>query len=337
MEKARMTLPQTLSRPGRLRMICLAVGVVLVAGMAASVAPRAEGKRVSCGDGRDNDRDGFADANDPGCKSGKDRSEIDKRGPACDNGRDDDGDSTIDEGGGKKKRKKKRAVPDAGCEGPTDTDEAGASVACNDGRDNEPDGLIDLSDPGCSGPTDTTETDPNGPECDNARDDDADSRSDFRTNGTGDDGCTNVSDDTESGGGGGGGGGGNPGTPPVNPPVNPPPATPRTLTCTPDSHDFGTVPLGESRFQDVTCTANGPAGAIVNVTGITITGSSAYIVSSIGNCSDRSLAVGQTCRVTVRYRPTSGSRDNGTLTFTHDGSNPAEVTTFTGIGFLFQG
>ena len=66
--------------------------------------------------------------------------------------------------------------------------------ACNDGVDNDGDGLVDSQDPGCSSPDDDDERDPNGPECDNGRDDDNDGRIDFPN----DPECSSPTDDTEA-------------------------------------------------------------------------------------------------------------------------------------------
>ena len=67
-----------------------------------------------CSDGRDNDGDGLADDQDPGCASPEDTSE---RGTTiCDDGQDNDGDGLAD-------------AADAGCSGPTDGDESN----CGDG------------------------------------------------------------------------------------------------------------------------------------------------------------------------------------------------------------
>jgi len=73
--------------------------------------------------------------------------------------------------------------------------------ACNNGVDDDLDGLFDGSDPGCSSTSDASEK---GllVECDNGLDDDADGFIDFRTE-FGDSGCSSASDTTESGGGSG--------------------------------------------------------------------------------------------------------------------------------------
>ncbi len=76
-------------------------------------------------------------------------------------------------------------------------------VACNNGLDDDWDGLDDESDPSCASSTDPSEK---GAElaCDNGLDDDADGFVDFRTE-FGDAGCSSASDDTEGTGGGGSG------------------------------------------------------------------------------------------------------------------------------------
>ncbi|MBS3120055.1 hypothetical protein J4475_04515, partial [Candidatus Woesearchaeota archaeon] len=53
-----------------------------------------------------------------------------------------------------------------------------ATTQCNDGIDNDFDGLIDLSDPGCIGHGDSSEKDPSLV-CDNGLDDDGDGRADY--------------------------------------------------------------------------------------------------------------------------------------------------------------
>jgi len=79
----------------------------------------------------------------------------------------------------------------------TVTQGAGAGdpvVQCNDGLDNDSDGLIDLADPGCLSATDTTEdTNPPIAQCANGIDDDGDSLIDLA-----DPGCTSSTDTDET-------------------------------------------------------------------------------------------------------------------------------------------
>ncbi|HSI03151.1 MAG TPA: hypothetical protein VLC93_01675, partial [Myxococcota bacterium] len=138
----------------------------------------------ACGNAIDDDGDGLADAEDPGCAAAGDTSE---RGDAaalpCDNGIDDDGDGhpdfRIDERG------------DPGCADIFDFSEHGAN-ACDDGIDDDNDGLVDAgqgasNDPGCDGPSDTSER--GTVVCDDGVDNDGDGRSDFAIDGRGDPGC----------------------------------------------------------------------------------------------------------------------------------------------------
>jgi hypothetical protein len=68
---------------------------------------------------------------------------------------------------------------------------------CNDGADNDGDGLFDLLDPGCSGAADAEETAPSRI-CDNGLDDDGDGRVDYRVDGSGDLGCWDGSSTSET-------------------------------------------------------------------------------------------------------------------------------------------
>ncbi|MDO8339323.1 MAG: sialidase family protein [Candidatus Burarchaeum sp.] len=75
---------------------------------------------------------------------------------------------------------------------------APGAALCNDGNDNDGDGLTDYpTDPGCSSRKDTTETGTIA--CDNNADDDSDGKTDYKLNGSGDPGCTGASDTNERG------------------------------------------------------------------------------------------------------------------------------------------
>ncbi|MDJ0865430.1 MAG: PQQ-binding-like beta-propeller repeat protein [Myxococcota bacterium] len=88
----------------------------------------------ACGNGRDDDRDGFADfPDDPGCDA---FGEDDEQTPelACDNGLDDDGDELVD-------------AADPGCPFPHAVLE---DPVCDNGSDDDGDGATDFDDPDCS-------------------------------------------------------------------------------------------------------------------------------------------------------------------------------------------
>jgi len=82
---------------------------------------------------------------------------------------------------------------DRGCGGPGDGSE---ESLCSNGRDDDGDGLVDLDDPGCESPADDSETFPPGapgsPACDDGISDDRDPLTDMR-----DPGCANPSDPSE--------------------------------------------------------------------------------------------------------------------------------------------
>ena len=82
---------------------------------------------------------------------------------------------------------------DPGCSGVFDESEQDPSLACDDGLDNDGDGVADTAeDPGCAGPTDESEQDPSVA-CDDGLDDDGDGFVDFVQ----DIGCSSPADGSE--------------------------------------------------------------------------------------------------------------------------------------------
>ncbi len=82
---------------------------------------------------------------------------------------------------------------DPGCSTPDDNNE-GDEPACSDRRDNDGDGLVDFpADPGCVSPGDTDEFNAPLPQCSNGRDDDGDGFVDMN-----DPGCSSPNDNNES-------------------------------------------------------------------------------------------------------------------------------------------
>ncbi|MFA5211137.1 MAG: carboxypeptidase-like regulatory domain-containing protein [Patescibacteria group bacterium] len=135
---------------------------------------------AACNDGIDNDGDGLIDLNDLGCQNYDDNSEVNNSGEEnpgtcgncetqCNDGIDNDGDGFID-------------LSDNGCVDPTDNNEYVLSdntcedkiitetdtntifenntiilVQCQDGIDNDGDGLVDLNDNDCENALDNSE------------------------------------------------------------------------------------------------------------------------------------------------------------------------------------
>jgi hypothetical protein len=95
----------------------------------------------ACSDGRDNDGDGKTDfsGRDSGCSSRMDTSE---RNAACSDKKDNDDDGETD-------------LSDDSCLSANDPSEK--DVACSDGRDNDHDGKIDDDDDGCASANDPAE------------------------------------------------------------------------------------------------------------------------------------------------------------------------------------
>ncbi|MCB9737729.1 MAG: hypothetical protein H6747_00560 [Deltaproteobacteria bacterium] len=115
----------------------------------------------ACGDGLDNDGDGFADAADEGCDDANDDNEANAELAAqCTDSLDNDGDGKID-------------ALDPGCAATPTVD------TCRDGIDNDGDGLTDFpADPGCTAFAGASER-LDQPSCADGIDNDADGFTDF--------------------------------------------------------------------------------------------------------------------------------------------------------------
>ena len=119
--------------------------LALAASPALEPGPEAKKATYQCGDGVDNDGDGFTDyADDPQCIARYDYSEL----PQCSDGLDNDDSGDAD-----------YPADVDGCKSPDDDLEADIPVtACTDGYDNDLDGRTDYpSDRGCSSEADSSE------------------------------------------------------------------------------------------------------------------------------------------------------------------------------------
>jgi hypothetical protein len=88
---------------------------------------------AACENALDDDGDGLADLDDPGCLADPEKGDETDASLPCDNGLDDDGDGSAD-------------LDDPGCPFPYAEPE---DPACDDGLDNDGDGLVDFDDPTC--------------------------------------------------------------------------------------------------------------------------------------------------------------------------------------------
>jgi hypothetical protein len=135
-------------------------GIILQAGVWPVLAVD-EVTPLACDDSLDNDGDGFIDLADPGCADAGDSSEKDDTGYyPCDDAVDNDADSYVD------------YPDDPGCYNPHWFLE---NPACENGIDDDGDGLTDLADPACLTPFMILEN----PLCQNGSDDDGDGLIDF--------------------------------------------------------------------------------------------------------------------------------------------------------------
>jgi hypothetical protein len=156
--------------------------------------PTAAGAMTQCSDGVDNTVPpnlliDFAPLSpalpDPNCLWAADPFETPR---ACSNGLDDDNDGFKD------------WPADIGCPNPNNNNEANLAQ-CNDGRDNDGNGLVDFTpgrDPGCTSATDTTEASsapaPATTQCSDTVDNDGDGKVDYPN----DPGCTSRADTDEA-------------------------------------------------------------------------------------------------------------------------------------------
>jgi hypothetical protein len=158
-----LELNQTVQEPNRIttrafNLTTPAVDIV-IAEATADLSGNPCAAPPQCSDTIDNDGDGKADANDPGCLSGPggtyDPLDNDERDTECSDVGDNDGDGKID-------------AKDPGClSGPGGTynplDDDERDTECSDGADNDKDGKIDFpEDKGCTSATDDSERTPPG-------------------------------------------------------------------------------------------------------------------------------------------------------------------------------
>jgi len=171
------------------------------------IGPLHPSERAACDDGLDNDGDGGIDLDDPGCNSASDTSELGS--VQCDDGQDNNGNGDVDfpEEQGCRDAADNSEAPDCldqvdndgdgtfdnpfdfGCQGFNDPTERSIDFACDDGFDNDSDGLIDTQDPQCASPQGVSES----PTCSDGVDNDRDGFVDFGA----DPGCQSVNDSSE--------------------------------------------------------------------------------------------------------------------------------------------
>jgi hypothetical protein len=161
-----------------------------------------------CADGLDNDSDGRIDCADPGCHTDGNVANASScnptatENPQCSDVADNDADAkadTLDPG-----CHTDAVATNAASYNPGDDDEANAQ--CSDALDNDGDAKADILDPGCHtdanasnassyDPADTSEV---NTQCSDGIDNDGNGTADYKADGSGDVGCTSLTDDNES-------------------------------------------------------------------------------------------------------------------------------------------
>jgi hypothetical protein len=90
----------------------------------------------------------------------------------------------------------------------------------------------------------------------------------------------------------------------------------------PETVDFGPVTVGESATRAVTLTNAGKVD--LRVDGGAVKAGGAFSVAADG-CVEKTLGTGETCEVTVAFRPGAEGASNAKLAFQHDGEGASSV------------
>ncbi|MDQ3265629.1 MAG: MopE-related protein [Myxococcota bacterium] len=129
-------------------LICGVGGACVCSGNGSTAEP---GGETRCNDGSDNDCDGLSDCADPDCSGTPEPGgEV-----TCDDGRDNDCDGQIDcqelacDGQTCGAQGQRCGTGGCACTGNGGAPEADGEHTCNDGADNDCDGLVDCADPDC--------------------------------------------------------------------------------------------------------------------------------------------------------------------------------------------
>jgi hypothetical protein len=90
----------------------------------------------------------------------------------------------------------------------------------------------------------------------------------------------------------------------------------------PEAVDFGPVTVGAATTRTVTLTNAGKVG--LRVDGAALKAGGPFNVAADG-CAEKTLAEGETCDVTVAFRPGAAEASSAKLGFHHDGEGPSSV------------
>ena len=103
------------------------------------------------------------------------------------------------------------------------------------------------------------------------------------------------------------------------------------LSCVPTSLDFGSIALGLSREESITCT-NPADGEPTGMLGLSVTGDAGVFVVSLDRGAPRPVAPGESAAIHVWYTPSSVGGDEGSLVVTSGGPQPAVAIPLSGAG-----
>jgi hypothetical protein len=108
------------------------------------------------------------------------------------------------------------------------------------------------------------------------------------------------------------------------------PVLPPDITVTPSALDFGNVPVGTTSDAKVVTIKNDGITDDLVVNNITLTGTAFLKVAD--GCSNTTLAAGQSCTVSVRFRPASTGAKTSKLSIPSNDPDPGENPAIVNLG-----
>jgi hypothetical protein len=97
------------------------------------------------------------------------------------------------------------------------------------------------------------------------------------------------------------------------------------------SRAFGSVTVGQTKAMDVTLTNFGTSAVSIISPGIVITGAAAGDYSQTNTCGT-SVGGGQSCTITITFKPTKKGARSAVLNINDDGGPSPQKVTLSGTG-----
>jgi hypothetical protein len=108
---------------------------------------------------------------------------------------------------------------------------------------------------------------------------------------------------------------------------------PTVVVLNPDGLTFGEVQVGQTKSLSTTLTNTGTK--TLSVTGITFTGTDSDEFSQVNTCGS-SVGAGQSCTITVTFKPTEEGADSANLSISDNGGGSRQHVSLCGSGGVVQ-